>query len=54
MFEAWFNAFFEQGGEVFIDTSPTTGDNGTPAKDLGYLLKKVVTNDNKLRIVVSS
>lgn len=53
MFEAWFPAFYELNGEVLLDTSASSGDNGTPNKDLGYLLKKVITDDNKIRIVQS-
>ena len=55
MFEAWYNIFADNGaGGTQVTTLVTTGDNGTPAKDLGYLMKKVVTSSNELRIVVSS
>lgn len=56
MFEKWFQAFQDAGsGNVQVDTEVTTGDNGQPeGKDLGFLLDKVITDDDKLRIVVSS
>lgn len=53
MFEPWFHCFEASGSDVQVKTSVTTGDNGTPVKDLGYLIKKVVTDTNELRIVVS-
>lgn len=53
---SWFNIFEDDGSDgVRIKTEVSTGDNGTPAnKDVGYLQHQVVTNDDKLRIVVST
>lgn len=55
MFEKWFAAFADDGSNgVTVTTLVTTGDNGTPAdKDIGYLLNKVITANNELRIVIS-
>jgi len=53
---SWFNIFEDDGSSgVRTKTEVVTGDNGAPAgKDIGYLMSKVVTNDNKLRIVVKT
>lgn len=54
MFERWFHIFSASGSETLVNTETATGDNGLPVgKDIGYLMKQVVTDDNKLRIVVS-
>jgi hypothetical protein len=54
MFDRWFKAFQDDGsGGVRLDTSVSSGDNGTPAKDLNTLLNRVITDDDKLRIVQS-
>jgi|GEM_PF-3919685 len=56
MFEKWYHAFEDAGsGNVQMKTSVAVGDNGLPVgKDLHSLLNQVITNDNKLRIVVSA
>lgn len=54
LLDAWFSIFREASdGSVVVATSPTSGDNGVTTKDLGFLMKEVVTNDGKLRTVIS-
>lgn len=53
---SWFSVFEDDGSNgVRTKTETVSGDNGAPSgKDIGYLMSKVVTDDNKLRIVVTS
>lgn len=54
MFEKWFPAFGDDGsGGVLVSTVSTTGDNGTPAKDLNTMMSQVITAQDKVRVVVT-
>ena len=56
MFTKWFSCFSDNDSNTTrLETSIVSGDNGAPVgKDLAYLTNAVVTNDNKIRIVLSA
>ena len=55
MFRKWFHIFSASGSETLVNTETATGGGGPPpAKDIGFLMDQVVTDDNKLRIVIST